>query len=69
MIAIAGEGRVTLGIATGEEPDHWPTQAERAADKALLLKGMMHCAAHVVTSLVNMDGNRYMLELLSDMQS
>ncbi|MBD9529417.1 amidohydrolase [Paracoccus sp. PAR01] len=69
LIAFAGEGRVNLGIATGEEPDPWPTQAERAADKALLLKGMMHCAAHGVTSLVNMDGNRYMLELLSEMQA
>lgn len=69
LIAYAGEGRINLGIATGEEPDPWPTQAERAADKALLLKGMMHCAAHGVTSLVNMDGNRYTLELLSEMRA
>ncbi|WP_445678797.1 amidohydrolase [Radicibacter daui] len=69
LIAFAGEGRINLGIATGEEPDPWPTDAERAADKALLLKGMQHCAAHGVTSLVNMDGNRYTLVLLAQMQA
>ncbi|MDT1063605.1 amidohydrolase [Paracoccus sp. CPCC 101403] len=69
LIAHAGEGRINLGIATGEEPHPRPTGAERAADKALLLKGMMHCAAHGVTSLVNMDGNRYTLELLAEMRA
>ncbi|TWI33925.1 amidohydrolase [Paracoccus sulfuroxidans] len=69
LIAFAGEGRINLGIATGEEPSPRPTEAERAADKALLLKGMQHCAAHGVTSLVNMDGNRYTLELLAEMQA
>lgn len=68
LIAFAGEGRINLGIATGEEPDPAPSAAERAADKALLLKGMLHCAAHGVTSLVNMDGNRYTLQLLSEMR-
>jgi predicted amidohydrolase YtcJ len=69
IIACAGEGRVNLGIATGEEPDPRPTTDERAADKALLRAGMMHCAAHGVTSLVNMDGNRYTLELLAEMRA
>jgi predicted amidohydrolase YtcJ len=69
VIAYAGEGRLNLGIATGEEPDPWPTEAERTADKALLLKGMLHCAAHGATSLVNMDGNRYTLELLAEMRT
>lgn len=69
LIAYAGEGRINLGIATGEEPDPAPSQAERDADKALLFRGMMHCAAHGVTSLVNMDGNRYTLELLAEMQA
>ncbi|SMO90556.1 amidohydrolase [Paracoccus laeviglucosivorans] len=68
LIAFAGEGRINLGIATGEEPDPRPSAAERAADKALLRRGMMHCAAHGVTSLVNMDGNRYTLELLAEMR-
>ncbi|WP_323717776.1 amidohydrolase [Paracoccus aminovorans] len=69
LIAYAGEGRINLGIATGEEPDPAPTEAERAADKALLLRGMAHCAAHGVTSIVNMDGNRYTLELLAEMRA
>lgn len=69
LIAHAGEGRINLGIATGEEPDPHPTAAERAVDKALLHRGMMHCAAHGVTSLVNMDGNRYTLELLAEMRA
>ncbi len=68
LIAYAGEGRINLGIATGEEPDPRPSAAERANDKALLLTGMEHCAAHGVTSLVNMDGNRYTLELLAEMR-
>ena len=69
VIAYAGEGRINLGIATGEEPDPRPNAAERAADKALILRGMEHCAAHGITSLVNMDGNRYTLELLAEMQA
>ena len=69
LIAHAGEGRINLGIATGEEPDPRPGQAERDADKALLLKGMQHCAGHGVTSLVNMDGNRYTLELLAELRA
>ena len=69
VIAYAGEGRLNLGIATGEEPDPRPTEAERAADKALLLRGMTHCAARGVTSLVNMDGNRYTLDLLAEMRA
>ncbi|ADE85917.1 amidohydrolase [Rhodobacter capsulatus] len=69
IIALAGEARINLGIATGEEPATPPTAEERAADKAMILAGMRHCARHGVTSLVNMDGNRYTLELLSEMQA
>ena len=69
LIRFGGEGRINLGIATGEEPDPWPDAAEREADKALLAEGMRHCAAHGVTSLVNMDGNRYTLALLAEMRA
>jgi len=69
IITLGGEARINLGIATGEEPDPWPSAEERAADKAMILAGMKHCAKHGVTSLVNMDGNRYTLELLSEMQA
>lgn len=68
IIALAGEGRLNLGIATGEEPGE-TTQAERNADKAFLRRGMRRCALHGVTSLVNMDGNRYTLDLLDEMRT
>ncbi|WP_312531988.1 amidohydrolase, partial [Paracoccus sp. (in: a-proteobacteria)] len=69
LISFAGEGRINLGIATGEEPVPAPTSQQRNADKALLQRGMMHCAASGVTSLVNMDGNHYTLDLLAEMQA
>ncbi|MFN3937105.1 MAG: amidohydrolase [Gemmobacter sp.] len=69
VVALAGEARVNLGLATGGEPATPPTAAERAADKARLLRGLEHCAAHGVTSIVNMDGNRYTLELLRELQA
>ena len=69
IIALAGETRINLGIATGMEPSAPPTAAERAADKEKFLAGLRHCAAHGITSMVNMDGNRYTLELLREMQA
>ena len=68
IIAMGGEYRLNLGIATGGEPDPWPTDAERAVDKAKIAAGLAHCAAHGITSMVNMDGNRYTLQLLREMQ-
>ena len=69
VIALGGEARLNLGIATGEEPSPWPDAAERAIDKAKIAAGLKHCAAHGITSMVNMDGNRYTLELLREMQT
>jgi predicted amidohydrolase YtcJ len=40
----------------------------RSLDKSVLAKGMQHCASHGITSLHNMDGNFYQLELLHDME-
>ena len=64
VIALAGEARLNLGIATGEEPDPYPTEAEMAEDAAKVAAGLRHCAAHGITSAVTMDGNRYTLDLL-----
>ncbi|MGL5009147.1 MAG: amidohydrolase family protein, partial [Paracoccaceae bacterium] len=64
VIALGGEARLNLGIATGEEPDPWPTDAEMAVDRAKVRAGLRHCAAHGITSVVNRDGNRFTLELL-----
>lgn len=69
VIALGGEARLNLGIATGGEPSPWPDAAERAIDKAKVLTGLRHCAAYGITSMVNMDGNRYTLELLREMQA
>ena len=69
VIALGGEARLNLGIATGEEPSPWPDAAERAIDKAKIEAGLRHCAAHGITSMVNMDGNRYTLDLLQEMKS
>ncbi len=67
VIALGGESRLHLAIVTGGEPDPWPSEAERALDKAKIAAGLAHAASHGITSMVNMDGNRYTCVLLSEM--
>lgn len=62
-------GRDMLGYVTGDDPNPPATVAERAADKAVLLKGLDHVARHGITTLHNMDGNFYQLELLSELEA
>ncbi len=69
VLALGGEAHLQLGIATGGEPDPWPDAAQRARDKDKVAAGLAHCAAHGITSMVNMDGNRYTLVLLSEMRA
>jgi predicted amidohydrolase YtcJ len=69
VIALGGEARLNLGIATGEEPSPWPPEAEQAIDRVKVVAGLRHCAAHGITSMVNMDGNRYSLDLLRGVQA
>lgn len=69
VLALGGEAHLQLGIATGGEPDPWPDAAQREADKQKIAAGLAHCAAHGITSMVNMDGNRYTLTLLSEMEA
>ncbi|HBD89264.1 MAG: hydrolase [Rhodobacteraceae bacterium GWE1_64_9] len=69
VIALGGEARLNLGIATGAEPDPWPTAAELMVDKDKVEAGLHHCAMHGITSMVNMDGNRFTLALLREMQA
>ncbi len=64
VVALGGERDLYLGIATGGEPDPWPTEAAMAIHKAKALAGLRHCAAHGITTAVNMDGNLYSLKLL-----
>jgi len=67
--ALAGESRIRLGITTGGEPETPPTPEERAADRAIMLRGLQHAAEHGITSFHNMDGNLYQLELLAELQA
>ncbi len=67
ILALGGEAHLQLGIATGGEPAPWPDAAMRGADKDKVAAGLAHCAAHGITSMVNMDGNRYTCVLLKEM--
>ncbi|RWM79946.1 MAG: amidohydrolase [Mesorhizobium sp.] len=69
LIALAGEDRVRLGLATGGEPDPKPTLAEQASDRAIMRRGLEWCARHGITSIQNMDGNLHQLELLSEIEA
>jgi predicted amidohydrolase YtcJ len=60
-------GRENLGLH-GEEPETPPTSAERADDIAVLEEGLRLCASYGFTSLHNMDGNRYQLDLLQEIE-
>lgn len=68
ILALGGEAHLQLGIATGGEPEPWPSDAVRAKDKEKIAAGLAHCAAHGITSMVNMDGNRYTCQLLREMK-
>lgn len=68
VIGLGGAARIHGSIATGEEPHPEPTPAERAADRAVFAAGLAHCAAHGITTIINMDGNRYQLSLLDEMR-
>ena len=68
ILALGGEAHLQLGIATGGEPAPWPSDAVRAKDKDKIAAGLAHCAAHGITAMVNMDGNRYTCQLLKEMQ-
>ncbi|MEC8293911.1 MAG: amidohydrolase [Pseudomonadota bacterium] len=62
-------GREMLGMVTGADPVPAPGAATRAIDKAVLAKGLQHCASKGITGLHNMDGNFYQLGLLSEMEA
>lgn len=68
VMALAGAGRERLGLATGGEPDPWPSEEELAKDRAILKRGLEWCARHGITSIQNMDGNLYQLQLLSQIE-
>jgi predicted amidohydrolase YtcJ len=61
--------RDRLGLITGGEPEPAATPAEFAFDLEVMKEGLAHCARHGITSLHNMDGNLYTLELLSALEA
>ncbi|MEO1199691.1 MAG: amidohydrolase, partial [Pseudomonadota bacterium] len=62
-------GRERLGLRTGGNPDPPATREEREIDKTLLREGLAHCAENGITSIHNMDGNRYQLDLLAEIEA
>ncbi|MEZ5930944.1 MAG: amidohydrolase [Alphaproteobacteria bacterium] len=64
----ADGGRSLLGYTTGRDPDPRPSAAERAGDRDILKKGLAYCASLGITSIHNMDGNWYQLELLDEIE-
>lgn len=69
VLALTGDLHLQLGIATGGEPEPWPDAQQRAKDKEKVAAGLAHCAMHGITSMVNMDGNRYTCVLLKEMEA
>lgn len=68
ILELSGQNRVRLGLATGGEPEPYPSAAEVAADRDLMHCGLEWCARHGITSIQNMDGNLYQLELLAGLE-
>ncbi|TPJ31119.1 amidohydrolase [Mesorhizobium sp. B2-8-3] len=62
-----GASRTRLGLE-GAEPDPYPSAKELAADRDLMHRGLEWCAKHGITSIQNMDGNLYQLELLAGLE-
>jgi predicted amidohydrolase YtcJ len=61
-------GREWLGMVTGENPVPPATSAERLIDQNFMKRGLDYCASLGITSIHNMDGNWYQLELLKALQ-
>jgi len=57
-------GREWLGMTTGENPNPPATAAQRELDMQFFKQGIRHAASLGITSMHNMDGNWYQLELL-----
>ena len=62
-------GRDALGYTEAEDPKPAPKAGERALDRGIVLRGQKYCASHGITSLHNMDGNFYQLELMQDIDT
>ncbi len=63
--AAGGFDRYRLGLSTGGEPEPYPDDAQWAQDIAVMRTGLAYCARHGITTVQNMDGNLYQLQLLA----
>jgi len=61
-------GRDYLGFTTGGNPEPPATAAQRKVDEEFLKRGIAHANSLGITSMHNMDGNWYQLELLDALQ-
>lgn len=60
-------GREMLGVGTGGDPEH-VTAEERAGDIEVIKRGLAYVASLGITSLQNMDGSLYQLEMLDEIE-
>jgi predicted amidohydrolase YtcJ len=60
----ASGGRESAGIVTGRNPEPAATSKQRTQDEKTMRKGVAHANSLGITSMHNMDGNWYQLELL-----
>lgn len=59
-----GFDRYRLGLSTGGEPEPYPDEATFRIDMDVMRTGLAYCARHGITTIQNMDGNLYQLQLL-----
>jgi predicted amidohydrolase YtcJ len=64
----ASGGRESAGIVTGRDPVPPATAQQRAQDEETIRKGVEYANSLGITSMHNMDGNWYQLELLSALE-
>jgi predicted amidohydrolase YtcJ len=64
----ASGGRESAGIVTGRDPDPPATATQRAQDVETLAEGIAHANTLGITSMHNMDGNLYQLQLLHELE-
>lgn len=60
-------GRESLGVVTGGDPAS-VTPEERQTDVAVIREGLDYCASLGITSIQNMDGSLYQLEMLAEIE-
>jgi len=61
------QGRESIGFLSNGEPSSGITPEQKEIDKSVLKRGLAHCARAGITSIHNMDGNFYQLELLEEL--